>query len=299
MSSSGNTLARSRREMQLAPLPQGQVRRILEGEVGVAPGELGKGTPSDGITQDAFFVGRLTLLQPAKGHRAGTDAVLLAAAVPPESRRIADLGAASGAVGLGAALYNPEASITLIERDPALVALARKNTLLNHVQARAVVREVDAFRLGAEADLREAFDCVLSNPPFFDARSIRVSTTPGRASAHVLDGTLDDWVKNAVTILAPKGRLIMIHRADMLEEILATFQRRLGETRLRFVHPDAESPAIRVLISGKKGSRAPLAILPPLVLHRTDGRFLEEAAAIHTGEARLDMKTGGKSACSL
>lgn len=296
MSGSGNTLARSRREMQLAPSLQEHMRHILEGEIGVARGELGEGIPPDGVTQDALFAGRLMLRQPEKGHRAGTDAVLLAAAVPSGSRRIADLGAASGAVGLGAGLCNPEASITLIEREPALVALARKNATLNQMNARAVAREADAFRLGGETDLREAFDCVLSNPPFFDARMIRVSTTPGRASAHVLDGTLDGWVKNAVTILAPKGHLIVIHRADALEELLAAFSRRLGEIRLLFIHPDRESPAIRILISGKKGSRAPLAILPPLVLHGTDGCFLAEAAAIHAGEARLDMKTGGKSA---
>ncbi|OYU48617.1 MAG: methyltransferase [Rhizobiales bacterium PAR1] len=254
------------------------------------------GTLPDGVTQDALYGGRLILRQPEKGHRAGTDAVLLAAAVQPESRRIADLGAATGAVGLGAALHNPEAGITLLEREPALASLARDNAVLNRMQARVVAREVDAFRLGAEPDLREAFDCVLSNPPFFDARAIRVSTTPGRASAHVLDGTLDDWVKNAVTILAPKGHLIVIHRADTLEALLAAFTLRLGEIRLRLIHPDAASPAIRVLVSGKKGSRAPLAILPPLVLHGADGGFLEEAAALHTGRARLDMKTGGKSA---
>jgi tRNA1(Val) A37 N6-methylase TrmN6 len=267
-----------------------------KGNIGVEPAGSSEGTLPPGTTRDALFAGRLTVLQPAKGHRAGTDAVLLAASVPPEARRIADLGAASGAVGCGAALYNPDAHATLIEREPALVALARDTIALNRMAARVITREADAFRLGSEPDLREAFDCVLSNPPFFEARTVRASPTAGRASAHVLEGTLDDWVKNAVTILAPKGELGMIHRADALEALLAAFSRRLGAIRLRCVHPDTGSPAIRVLIFGRKGSRAPLTIVPPLVLHGADGRFLEAAAAIHAGEARLDMKTGGKSA---
>ena len=38
------------------------------------------------ITDDGFLDGRLKVLQPAKGYRAGLDAVLLAAAVPERSR---------------------------------------------------------------------------------------------------------------------------------------------------------------------------------------------------------------------
>ncbi|MFZ1340349.1 MAG: methyltransferase, partial [Paracoccaceae bacterium] len=36
----------------------------------------------DQLTDDKFLCGRLRLLQPAKGYRAATDAVLLAAACP-------------------------------------------------------------------------------------------------------------------------------------------------------------------------------------------------------------------------
>ncbi|MFN3482098.1 MAG: methyltransferase, partial [Rhabdaerophilum calidifontis] len=75
------------------------------------------------VTEDRLFGGRLLLLQPARGHRAGTDAVLLAAATPPDAARIADLGAASGIVGLRAAQIAPAARVLLVERDPALVAL--------------------------------------------------------------------------------------------------------------------------------------------------------------------------------
>ncbi len=58
-------------------------------------------------------------------------------------------------------------------------------------------------------------------------------------------------------------------------------------SRIRFVHPDADRPAIRFLLSGVKGSRAPLTILPPLVLNGPDGRFTSQAEALHRGEAIL------------
>ena len=55
-------------------------------------------------TDDTLLNGKVALRQPARGHRAGTDAVLLAAASGIASGdRVLDIGAATGAVGLMAA----------------------------------------------------------------------------------------------------------------------------------------------------------------------------------------------------
>jgi tRNA1(Val) A37 N6-methylase TrmN6 len=79
----------------------------------------------------------------------------------------------------------------------------------------------------------------------------------------------------------------MIHRADRVSECLEILGRGLGGLELRFVHPSAEKPAIRFLVSGLKGSRAPLTVLPPLILNGPDGRFTPQAEALHRGEADL------------
>lgn len=286
--------------MQLAPSSMNRSTRLFEDICVVGNGETA-GKNAIAVTDDALFAGDLRLFQPKTGHRAGTDAVLLAAATPPGARRIADLGASTGLVGLRAAQMNPLASAVLIERDADMARLAAGNAARNGLSDRVAIRQADAFALAGEADLREAFDAVLTNPPFFKAGEIRVSANPQRAASHVMDASLDDWVRNAVTILAPKGQLVVIHRADALGEVLAASARRIGGIRLRFIHPEAGAPAIRVLLAGRKGSRAPLLVLPPLVLHGADGVFTPQAEALHRGEARLDMtdgaqkKTGGKS----
>ena len=247
------------------------------------------------ITDDRLFAGQLRLIQPARGHRAGTDAVLLASCLPQNASRIADLGASTGLVGLRAAQMNPHSTVTLIERDESLLPLAEANIAANSLAGRVTLCPQDVFRLGQAVELREHFDCVLTNPPFFEAGAIRVSPEPGKASAHVTEGTLEDWLRNATTILAPRGECILIHRADALEGILAACARRLGDIRLRFIHADAGKPAIRVLLAGRKGSRAPLLILPPVILNGPEGGFLPDIAALHRGEGRLQMKTGGET----
>lgn len=87
-------------------------------------------------TDDHLFTGTLRLRQPARGHRAGTDAVLLAAACPAGARRIVDLGSGVGAVGLRAAQVEPAAEVCLVDREAVLLDLANANTAANGLAAR-------------------------------------------------------------------------------------------------------------------------------------------------------------------
>lgn len=241
---------------------------------------------------DALFGGALRLHQPEKGHRAGTDGVLLAAATPPDAVTIADLGASTGLVGLRAAQMNHEARVTLFERDSAVAALARANIEANRLDARVEVVESDILMSGALSEFRESFDCVLTNPPFHETGRARMSAA--KSPAYVMEPLagvtgLEAWVKRATAILAPKGRLVMIHRADEIGAVLSALQGRFGGIRLLLVHPRADQPAIRVLAGAIKGSRAPLTILPPLVLHETGGAFTTEADKLNRGTARLPL----------
>jgi tRNA1(Val) A37 N6-methylase TrmN6 len=54
------------------------------------------------------------------------------------------------------------------------------------------------------------------------------------------------------------------------------------------VHPTKSASAHRVIVSGVKGSKAPLRLAPALILHGEDGRLTPEADAIHRGERLID-----------
>ncbi len=246
---------------------------------------------------DAIFGGRLRLRQPLGGHRVGADAVLLAAAAGAPARKIVDVGAGVGAVGLALLQRWPEALGDIVEIDPWLAALARENAALNGLERRARVVAVDALHAAGrrEAGLADGeADLVLANPPFFDARTVRASPDSRRALAHVTSARegaaspLEDWIVASLALLAPGGRFVMIHRPDALEAILAAIGRRLGGLALLPVQPRADENAHRLLIAGLKGSKAPLSIAPPLVLHQASGAFTARAEAIHRGEATID-----------
>ena len=78
------------------------------------------------VTDDAFLGGKLKILQPRQGYRAGLDAVMLAAAVADRGApfRVLDAGAGVGTAGLCVAWRCRAAHVVLLEREPDLVALA-------------------------------------------------------------------------------------------------------------------------------------------------------------------------------
>jgi tRNA1(Val) A37 N6-methylase TrmN6 len=252
-------------------------------------------------SQDALLGGRLGLRQPLKGHRAGSDAILLAAAAPAgEVGRLVDVGAGVGAVGLAILQRMKGASADLVEQNAGLAALAEENAAFNGLQDRARIVHVDVTRTRERraAGLSDAAaDLVVTNPPFYDARRVRVSPDAGRASAHTFaDRQLDDagatpleaWIVASLALLRAGGRFIMIHRPDALAQILGALGTRLGAVAILPIHPQADAPAHRIIVAGVKGARGPTSLRAGLTLHDQQGAFTPRAQAIHRGEALID-----------
>lgn len=246
---------------------------------------------------DGFLDGSMMLEQPRKGHRIGTDAMLLAASAPPQMNSLADMGAGVGAVGIAAALMHPNAAVMLVENDPIACALARSNVERNGLGDRVRVAELDIFSAAdarSEAGLGAgSIDLVLTNPPFFSDGEGRPSPIAQKRRSHVMEnGDLDGWMRAAAFFLKPRGTIVLIHRADAIARLLTAMTRRFGALRLLFLHKNAAEPATRILVKAVLGSRAPLEVLPPLYLHGADGRFTDEAKALHMGQGRIDWATG-------
>jgi tRNA1(Val) A37 N6-methylase TrmN6 len=245
----------------------------------------------DDLTEDGFLGGRLRLRQPKRGHRAGHDAVLLAAATPAQpGQRVVEFGAGVGAVGLAVATRVGGLDLVLIEIDSVLAELARDNVALNNLAARVAVLDVaarpDAFAsVGLSPD---SADMVLMNPPFNIASRFRSS--PDKQDAHIAtDDMLGQWVHAARRVLKPGGMLTLIWRADGLADVLAALSRGFGSIAIIPVHSAPASPAIRIIVRATKGGRAPLELFPALLLNDEAGNPAPEARAILEGQSILPL----------
>jgi tRNA1(Val) A37 N6-methylase TrmN6 len=247
------------------------------------------------LTEDAVLGGALRLRQPRRGHRVGHDALLLAAACPAQAgEHVVDLGAGVGAAGLALAARAPDIAVTLVEIDPDLAALAAENAQLNGLAARVRCITLDAIapaRAFAAASLApESAARVLMNPPFNDPLRQQTSPDRSRRLAHAAPReTLAAWIRTAARLLRPRGTLTLIFRADGLVELGHALDAVFGAVTVLPVYPKPDQPAIRILVRATKASRAPLALLPGLVLNDAGGRPTPDAEAVLRAGASLPL----------
>jgi tRNA1(Val) A37 N6-methylase TrmN6 len=255
-------------------------------------------TDAGQFTEDAFLGGQLRLRQPKSGHRAGHDAMLLAASTPVRSGdRVVDFGAGIGAAGLAVARRVAGIDLVLVEIDAGLAALARGNATSNAIAADVVVLDVAAAAdsFAASGLSPDSVDVVLMNPPFNDPARHRVSPDQARVSAHVATAaTLESWVHASRRILRSGGVLSLIWRADGLADVVAALGRGFGSLAIQPVHADVNSPAIRVLIRAIKGGKAPAQIFASLMLNDESGVPNKQVQDILTGKGILPLaRTSG------
>ncbi len=217
--------------------------------------------------------------------------MLLSAAVPSDFAGAAvDLGAGVGVAGMAIAVRAPQASVTLVERDPTAIAAARQSLALTAnagFAARVKIAATDITAPESEriaAGLGRAFARRRRDEPRRSAIRTPATKSPHATmrDAHVLqEGALDDWVRTAASALKPTGKIVIIFRADGLAEILTTLTGRFGGVSILPIHPRANHAAGRILVGAEKGSRGPDRILPRLTLHaETGSTYLPEAERI-------------------
>ena len=245
-------------------------------------------TQQSAFTEDRILDGRLILRQPRKGYRAGLDAALLAAACDVTSGpRVLEAGCGPGAALLAAALRRPEGRFTGLERDPDALALARENIAANGLEDRVSMLAGDVAQRFSALGL-PPFDAVMVNPPFFDDPGAIRGPAPEREGAYLADGGLETWTRFLLKAVREGGSMTLIHRADRLADILSLLSQGAGSFRIRPVQPFADEPAKRVLVRAIKTGKAPLMLLPALVLHERGGaKHTEPVEAILRGEADL------------
>jgi len=246
-----------------------------------------------GFSEDAVLGGRLVLRQPLRGHRVGHDAILLAAATSGRAgEHVVDLGAGVGGAGLALARRVDGLAVTLVEIDPLLAELAHHNAAANGLAQRVRSVCLDAGASAgafAAAGLAAASAArVLMNPPFNPPQ--HASPDRGRRLAHAAPyDALPQWVTAASRLLQPQGVITLILRADRLGEVLGALADEFGALAVLPIHPKPGLAAIRVLVQGFKGNRAPLSLLPGFVLADADGKPSPQAEAVLRGGATLSL----------
>jgi 16S rRNA (guanine966-N2)-methyltransferase len=144
---------------------------------------------------------------------------------PPEGRRVLDLFAGTGALGLES-LSRGAAHATLVERGAHALALLRRNVALLAAEGATRIVARDATRLGRNAG--DPFDLVFLDPPYARGLGER-AIAAALAGAWIAPGALVVW-EEAVSPHPPPG-------------LTPLDSRRYGETMITILHSTAPLPA--------------------------------------------------------
>jgi len=243
--------------------------------------------PED-LSEDAFLGGALRICQPKQGFRSGLDAVLLAASVRGMAREhVLEVGAGAGVASLCLARRVRELAVTGLEIDPDLAQLANRNAVQNGL-ASAVRFEAGSLEDAPASIARTSFAHVFANPPYMEEGAAMPARDPGRMIARLgPQGVLDAFADFCLRRAESGGSVTLIHRADRLSRLLTAFEEKLGAIKVFPLWPRLGVAAKRVIVSGRKGSRAPLTLCAGLVLHGEGNAFTPEAEAVLRGGGAL------------
>ncbi|NCC24361.1 MAG: methyltransferase [Deltaproteobacteria bacterium] len=209
--------------------------------------------------------------QPTEGYRFSFDSLLLAA-FAPAGRRILDLGAGCGVVGLTILLHriDSESRIVGLERTPVLADCAERNAIsLGFGSRYDLIRGRVEDLPGARWFDAGSFDGAVMNPPFRSPGSGRVSEREEVRSARFAGGgVLKAFVQGAAWAVRTGGWAAVVFPAERLSELLVLLTGvGLEPKRLVMVHPRRREPARLVLVEARRNGSPGLIIEPPLVLH--------------------------------
>ncbi|MBC8537198.1 tRNA1(Val) (adenine(37)-N6)-methyltransferase [Feifania hominis] len=211
---------------------------------------------------------RLTIFQKRRGYRFGAEAVALARfAGEHPGERGADLGTGSGVVALLMSESARFAHMTGLELQPAYADMARRSVEANRLTERITIVQGDLRRIDEYLPAGE-FDFVTGNPPFYPVGTGRASPDEARRTAMTeCAATLADFVRAAAFLLAPGGRLYLVHlparRADVETALGAAG---LAPRRLQSVLPRRGAAASFLLFEAMRGG-GPCRTEPEIILN--------------------------------
>lgn len=223
------------------------------------------------------------IIQDPKRFCFGIDAVILSGfAEVKKGERVIDLCTGTGVIPILLEAKTEGGQFTGLEIQPESAEMAGRSVLLNNLQDKVTIDQGDVKN--TEALYRaSSFDVVTVNPPYMnDGGGLKNGYSPKTIARHEVLCSLEDVISASARLLAPQGRLYMVHRPHRMTDIMVTLRKyRLEPKRLRFVHSFADREPVMVLIEAVSNGRPMVKVMPPLVVYKDDRSYTDEIMKIY------------------
>lgn len=162
-----------------------------------------------------LFKNKLTLVNGPDGYKITEDAIWLSSVLPLDKKTYLEIGCASGVISFILSIKNPNSKIKAIDVQPNLIIRAEELKKLNNIN-NVTFENKDLFDIDQNLEL---FDCVFSNPPFFDENKTQKTLKTTRAKAHFQPG-MSDFISKMLSLTKEDGILCFIAHKSTRQEVL-------------------------------------------------------------------------------
>ena len=222
------------------------------------------------------------IIQNPKFFMFGTDAVLLSHFAAAEaSGHVVDLGTGGGIIPLLLLARRPGLTITGIEVQPELAAMAQRSVAFNGLERQ--IRIVCGDIKNVLAYEKQGADMVVTNPPY-----IKKGAGAENASMHHNIAkreekcTLDDILTAAAALLKTGGGLCLIYPTQRFAELMAAMRaKRIEPKRIQLIAPRHGKAPNFGLVEGRKNAREGVTFLQTLEVYQKDGGYTEPLRQIY------------------
>ncbi|OOO00472.1 MAG: hypothetical protein ATN35_07115 [Epulopiscium sp. Nele67-Bin004] len=217
----------------------------------------------------------------------GIDAVLLShyAKVTKQNTKVLDIGTGNGIVPILMHAIYQKGNYVGIDIQQEVIDLAKQSVELNNITNDVCMKCVDIkdYKLHFDA---EQFDIITCNPPYMKGQSgLKNESTSKMIARHEILCTLEDIVSASAYMLKEKGKLVLIHRAHRLVDILHLMRTyRIEPKRMRMIYPKVTKAPTMVLVEGIKFAGHELRVDKPLIVYNEDNSYTDEIYEIYGRE---------------
>ncbi|MBP5445741.1 MAG: tRNA1(Val) (adenine(37)-N6)-methyltransferase [Acholeplasmatales bacterium] len=202
------------------------------------------------------------------------------ATINKKTNKIIDLCTGNAPIPLYLTLRT-KAHITGVEIQKKVYELGCKSVKINNKEESITLLNEDLK--GISERLKETFDLVTCNPPFFKyEESSNINKSEYKTIArHEVMVKLEDCILEASKLLSTGGYFAMVHRPDRLAEIFELMKKyKIEPKRLQFIYPKLDSEPNHILIEGIKDGRPGLKVLKPLIVYE-NGKWTKDILEIY------------------
>ncbi len=218
-----------------------------------------------------------------EGYRYSIEPFLLADFIRIEAGfSVLDVGTGCGVIPLLLTTRQPDAQVTAVEVQKSLYNLAEENIRQNKLVDCVQAIHGDFLKVAPTLE-KEAFDLVVSNPPFRKTDTGRKNPNGEKAIArHEILLNLAAILELSAPLLKPGGKIALAYPPIRLNETLTEMKAwGLYPSRLRFIHGNRTAEAKIFLVEGVKNYRPDCVVEAPLYVYENKNSYTEEMKQIY------------------